>query len=109
LRDVQRERPWIESLARAVAHQSGRGKRKFPGDFQMTFFFTFLFFFIFYSLRLVHLNFLFGYLGYGTLIRAYIQFLNEKFSYHAQHPEFNGNFDYEEYVTLKGIEDPNEG
>ncbi|KAI0001648.1 cytoskeleton assembly control protein [Russula vinacea] len=33
--------------------------------------------------------------GYGPLIRAYA--------------EFNGLFEYEEYVTLKGIDDPNEG
>jgi hypothetical protein len=29
--------------------------------------------------------------------------------YHRHHPAFSGTFDYEEYVTLKGIEDPNEG
>jgi hypothetical protein len=24
-------------------------------------------------------------------------------------PEFNGLFEYEEYISLKGIDDPNEG
>ncbi|KAI8819450.1 ANTH domain-containing protein [Fimicolochytrium jonesii] len=47
--------------------------------------------------------------GYGVLIRAYVQFLLAKLEYHRLHPEFRGNFDYEEYVTLKGVEDPNEG
>ncbi|KAJ3079750.1 sla2 Src-like adaptor 2 [Quaeritorhiza haematococci] len=47
--------------------------------------------------------------GYGILIRAYVQFLAAKLDYHQQHPAFTGTFDYDEYVTLKGIEDPNEG
>lgn len=47
--------------------------------------------------------------GYGVLIRAYVQFLRAKLEYHRLHPEFSGTFDYEEYVTLKGVEDPNEG
>ncbi|KAJ3042635.1 sla2 Src-like adaptor 2 [Rhizophlyctis rosea] len=47
--------------------------------------------------------------GYGVLIRAYVQFLLAKLEYHRTHPEFRGDFDYQEYVTLKGIEDPNEG
>ncbi|KND01386.1 uncharacterized protein SPPG_03197 [Spizellomyces punctatus DAOM BR117] len=47
--------------------------------------------------------------GYGVLIRAYVQFLLAKLDYHRLHPEFSGTFDYEEYVTLKGVEDPNEG
>jgi hypothetical protein len=25
------------------------------------------------------------------------------------HPDFNGTFEYEEYISLKGINDPNEG
>jgi len=29
--------------------------------------------------------------------------------FHRLRPEFNGLFEYEEYVTLKGIDDPNEG
>jgi hypothetical protein len=47
--------------------------------------------------------------GYGPLIRAYVQFLLAKLRFHRLRPEFNGLFEYEEYVTLKGIDDPNEG
>lgn len=47
--------------------------------------------------------------GYGGLIQTYLQFLLAKLEYHRQHTQFSGNFDYEEYVTLKGVEDPNEG
>ncbi|KAF9432095.1 sla2 Src-like adaptor 2, partial [Entomortierella beljakovae] len=47
--------------------------------------------------------------GYGTLIRSYVDFLHSKLRYHKNHPEFNGTLDYNEYVSLKGIDDPNEG
>ncbi|KAK3837375.1 MAG: I/LWEQ domain-containing protein [Linnemannia gamsii] len=47
--------------------------------------------------------------GYATLIRAYVDFLHSKLRYHKNHPEFNGTFDYNEYISLKGIDDPNEG
>ncbi|KAA1468016.1 cytoskeleton assembly control protein [Dentipellis sp. KUC8613] len=47
--------------------------------------------------------------GYGSLIRTYVQFLLAKLRFHRLRPEFNGLFEYEEYVTLKGIDDPNEG
>ena len=47
--------------------------------------------------------------GYGPLIRAYVQYLLVKLRFHRLRPEFNGLFEYEEYVTLKGIDDPNEG
>ena len=47
--------------------------------------------------------------GYGPLIRTYVQFLLAKLRFHRLRPEFNGLFEYEEYVTLKGIDDPNEG
>ncbi|KAI9341835.1 I/LWEQ domain-containing protein [Pilaira anomala] len=50
-----------------------------------------------------------GMRGYGTLIRAYVDFLLHKLQYHRTHPEFNGTFDYEEYISLKNIDDPNEG
>jgi hypothetical protein len=30
-------------------------------------------------------------------------------NYHRNHPAFSGTFDYEEYVSLMGVEDPNEG
>ncbi|KAF8711755.1 I/LWEQ domain, partial [Rhizoctonia solani] len=47
--------------------------------------------------------------GYGSLIRAYVAFILSKLRFHRTHPEFNGMFDYEEYVSLKNIDDPNEG
>ncbi|RIA92424.1 ANTH domain-containing protein [Glomus cerebriforme] len=47
--------------------------------------------------------------GYGTLIREYVDFLRAKLAYHRHHPEFNGNFDYEDYISLKNVDDPNEG
>ena len=48
-------------------------------------------------------------LGYGGLIRTYVQFILAKLRFHRLRPEFNGLFEYEEYITLKGIDDPNEG
>jgi hypothetical protein len=51
----------------------------------------------------------FYWVGYGVLIKAYVQFMQSKLDYHQQHPAFRANFDYEEYVSLKGVEDPNEG
>ena len=48
-------------------------------------------------------------LGYSPLIKTYVQFILEKLRFHRHRPEFNGLFEYEEYVTLKGIDDPNEG
>ncbi|KAI2639305.1 ANTH domain-containing protein [Xylaria nigripes] len=50
-----------------------------------------------------------GIRGYGPLIREYVYFLLAKLSFHQQHPEFNGTFEYEEYISLKAINDPNEG
>ncbi|KAJ3936241.1 MAG: ANTH domain-containing protein [Lentinula lateritia] len=50
-----------------------------------------------------------GMRGYGPLIRTYVQFLLAKLRFHRLRPEFNGLFEYEEYITLKGIDDPNEG
>ncbi|KAI1405132.1 ANTH-domain-containing protein [Hypoxylon fuscum] len=50
-----------------------------------------------------------GVRGYGPLIRDYVKFLLAKLSFHQQHPEFNGTFEYEEYISLKAINDPNEG
>lgn len=50
-----------------------------------------------------------GMRGYGPLIQEYVSFLLSKLSFHQQHPEFNGTFEYEEYVSLKIINDPNEG
>ncbi|WVR00049.1 hypothetical protein IAU59_007191 [Kwoniella sp. CBS 9459] len=47
--------------------------------------------------------------GYGALIKAYTSFLLSKLRFHRHHPEFNGLFEYEEYISLKNIDDPNEG
>ncbi|ORY35527.1 ANTH domain-domain-containing protein [Naematelia encephala] len=47
--------------------------------------------------------------GYGPLIKAYVSFLLSKLRFHRHHPEFNGLFEYEEYISLKEIDDPNEG
>ena len=48
-------------------------------------------------------------IGYAPLIRTYVSFILAKLKFHRLRPEFNGLFEYEEYVTLKGIDDPNEG
>lgn len=50
-----------------------------------------------------------GMRGYAPLIKEYVSFLMAKLSFHSQHPDFNGTFEYEEYISLKGINDPNEG
>ncbi|KAJ3504753.1 hypothetical protein NM208_g16291 [Fusarium decemcellulare] len=50
-----------------------------------------------------------GMRGYSPLIREYVYYLLAKLSFHHQHPEFNGTFEYEEYLSLKAINDPNEG
>ncbi|MCJ1255865.1 sla2 Src-like adaptor 2 [Lignoscripta atroalba] len=50
-----------------------------------------------------------GIRGYGPLLREYVYFLLAKLAFHKQHPEFNGLFEYEEYISLKSINDPNEG
>ena len=47
--------------------------------------------------------------GYGSLIEEYVFFLIQKLGFHRNHPEFNGTFEYEEYISLKSINDPNEG
>ncbi|GAA5986887.1 hypothetical protein JCM10908_000940 [Rhodotorula pacifica] len=47
--------------------------------------------------------------GYGSLIRAYVKLILAKLKFHRHHTAFNGLFEYEEYIALKGIDDPNEG
>uniref|UniRef100_A0A060TG10 ARAD1D19316p n=1 Tax=Blastobotrys adeninivorans TaxID=409370 RepID=A0A060TG10_BLAAD len=47
--------------------------------------------------------------GYGKLIREYVGLLLRKLSFHRTHPAFNGTFEYEEYISLRTINDPNEG
>jgi hypothetical protein len=46
---------------------------------------------------------------YGRLISTYAYYLLEKIRFHRNHPEFNGLFEYEEYISLKAVDDPNEG
>jgi huntingtin-interacting protein 1-related protein len=50
-----------------------------------------------------------GLRGYSPLIQDYIYYLLSKLAFHRTHPEFNGTFEYEEYMALKSINDPNEG
>ncbi|EKG11692.1 I/LWEQ domain-containing protein [Macrophomina phaseolina MS6] len=50
-----------------------------------------------------------GMRGYAPLISEYVYYLMAKLAFHRQHPEFNGTFEYEEYISLKSINDPNEG
>ena len=50
-----------------------------------------------------------GMRGYGPLIHEYVRYLLAKLAFHHQHPNFNGTFEYEEYLSLKLINDPNEG
>ncbi|EMC97884.1 hypothetical protein BAUCODRAFT_67645 [Baudoinia panamericana UAMH 10762] len=50
-----------------------------------------------------------GMRGYQPLIQEYIFYLVSKLRFHRDHPEFNGTFEYEEYISLKSINDPNEG
>jgi hypothetical protein len=50
-----------------------------------------------------------GMKGYAPMIQEYIFFLVSKLAFHRNHPEFNGTFEYEEYISLKSINDPNEG
>lgn len=50
-----------------------------------------------------------GMRGYGPLISDYVFYLLAKLNFHRNHPEFNGTFEYEEYISLKSINDPNEG
>lgn len=38
-----------------------------------------------------------------------MHFLLAKLDFHQTHPEFTGNFDYEEYLSLKGVDDLDEG
>lgn len=50
-----------------------------------------------------------GVRGYAPLIRAYVQFILAKLRFHRHHKEFNGLFEYEEYISLKNIDNPDEG
>lgn len=43
------------------------------------------------------------------MIRAYVTLILAKLRFHKVHPDFNGLFEYEEYISLRGVDDPNEG
>lgn len=123
LKEAQQNINWVESLARGV---NGEGLRGMPikaqgfddpwasycSDAD-------------YSKGVLWLYSADTFAGYGPLIREYVFFLLAKLAFHRQHPEFNGRqslevsdccanaeeglFEYEEYISLKSINDPNEG
>ena len=101
LREAQTQIGWLESCGRSVSGEGNKGNTSI-------------------GLKYLYLTCQ----GYGPLIRAYVQFLLEKLSFHRIHTEFNGTslsclriglfniggtFEYEEYISLKNINDPNEG
>jgi hypothetical protein len=47
--------------------------------------------------------------GRESLARGYVDFLKVKLDFHKAHPLFSGTMDYEEYVSLRGVDDPDEG
>ncbi|KAL6947308.1 hypothetical protein ACO0QE_002191 [Hanseniaspora vineae] len=47
--------------------------------------------------------------GYGRLIAEYVHYLIMKLQFHKYHKGFNGTFEYEEYVSLVTVDDPNKG
>lgn len=47
--------------------------------------------------------------GYRRLIDEYVKLLLHKLEFHRHHPVFNGTFEYEEYISLRSVDDPNEG
>lgn len=50
-----------------------------------------------------------GFRGYGRLIREYVHYLLRKLQFHKNHRGFNGTFEYEEYISLVTVQDPDEG
>lgn len=47
--------------------------------------------------------------SYGSLINQYDRLLLRKLDFHRNNPGFNGMFEYEEYISLRTVNDPNEG
>lgn len=50
-----------------------------------------------------------GFKGYGRLIKEYTLYLLRKLHFHRNHRGFNGTFEYEEYVSLVTVQNPDEG
>ncbi|KAF9508251.1 hypothetical protein BS47DRAFT_1373689 [Hydnum rufescens UP504] len=75
LKEGQNQTGWLETCARTVGHDAGRGEC-------------------------------------GTVCFSYpryVSFILAKLRFHRHHPEFNGLFEYEEYISLKNIDDPTRG
>lgn len=47
--------------------------------------------------------------NFGLLINRYDKYLLQKLDFHRDHSGFNGMFEYEEYISLRHVNDPNEG
>lgn len=47
--------------------------------------------------------------SYGLMINRYDKYLLQKLDFHREHLGFNGMFEYEEYISLRHVNDPNEG
>jgi len=46
--------------------------------------------------------------AYSDLIRAYVAFIKTKLEFHRSHPDFKGNMDYSDYLSLKKSLKPDE-
>lgn len=46
---------------------------------------------------------------FQILIPEYVNYLLQKLRFHHNHRGFNGTFEYEEYISLRTVSDPNEG
>ena len=98
MKEAQNQKNWLETCARSV---TGDGSR---GELLLRFVKNTVEYYNTLDILIIH-----KFTGYGTLIRSYVEFLRAKLAYHRRHPEFNGNFDYEDYISLKNVDDPNEG
>lgn len=47
--------------------------------------------------------------SYGDLIHGYVNFLLSKLKFHRNNKGFSGTFEYEEYISLRTVDDPNQG
>lgn len=46
---------------------------------------------------------------FQVLIPEYVNYILQKLRFHHNHRGFNGTFEYEEYISLRTVSDPNEG